>query len=44
MYGGRKDARRSRKNAQIIIQECIETAIEDGDPIPEPYLFNDVVV
>ncbi len=32
------------KNAQIIINEWIECAIEDGDPIPEPHLFNDVAV
>lgn len=32
------------KNAQIIINEWIECAIEDGDPIPEPHLFKDVAV
>lgn len=28
------------KNAEIIIQEWIETALEDGEEIPEPHLFN----
>ena len=32
------------KNAQVIIREWFECAIEDGDPIPEPHLFNDVAV
>lgn len=32
------------KNAQVIIQEWLECAIEDGDPIPEPNLFKDVAV
>lgn len=31
-------------NAQIIIQEWIECALEDGDPIPEPSLFNSIAV
>lgn len=31
-------------NAQIIIQEWIECALEDGDTIPEPSLFNSVAV
>jgi len=28
------------KNAEIIIQEWIETALEDGEEIPEPHLFS----
>ena len=32
------------ENAQVIINEWIECAIEDGDPIPEPHLFNDIAV
>lgn len=28
------------ENAEIIIQEWIECALEDGEPIPEPSLFN----
>lgn len=27
-------------NAEIIISEWIETALEDGETIPEPNLFN----
>ncbi len=30
------------KNAEIIIREWIECALEDGDPIPEPSLFKGV--
>lgn len=32
------------KNAEVIIAEWIECALEDGDPIPEPHLFNSMVV
>lgn len=32
------------KNAQVVIQEWLECAIEDGDPIPEPHLFKDIAV
>ena len=32
------------KNTQIIIQEWIETALEDGEEIPEPHLFSGEVV
>lgn len=32
------------KNAEIIIQEWIESALEDGAVIPEPSLFNNVAV
>lgn len=32
------------KNAQIIIEEWIECALEDGDPIPEPHLFDSMAV
>lgn len=32
------------ENAEIIIQEWIETALEDGEEIPKPHLFNDKVV
>lgn len=32
------------ENAQIIIQEWIETALEDGEEIPKPHLFNNEVV
>ena len=28
------------ENAQVIIAEWIETALEDGETIPEPNLFN----
>lgn len=28
------------KNAEIIIREWIETALEDGEEIPEPNLFS----
>lgn len=28
------------KNTQVIIQEWIETALEDGEKIPEPTLYN----
>lgn len=28
------------KNAQVIIQEWIETALEDGEEIPKPNLFS----
>lgn len=31
------------KNAEVIIQEWIECALEDGDPIPEPSFFNPAV-
>lgn len=30
------------KNAEIIIQEWIETALEDGETIPEPSLYSTV--
>lgn len=32
------------ENAEVIIQEWIECALEDGDTIPEPVLFNPAVV
>ena len=32
------------ENAEIIIREWIETAIEDGEEIPEPHLFGGKVV
>lgn len=32
------------KNAQVIIQEWIETALEDGEEIPKPALFTDITV
>lgn len=32
------------ENAQVIIQEWIETALEDGEAIPEPHLFHGVIV
>ena len=32
------------ENAEIIIQEWIETALEDGEEIPEPHLFSGEVV
>lgn len=32
------------KNTEIIIQEWIECALEDGEEIPKPHLFNDVAV
>lgn len=32
------------ENAEIVIQEWIETALEDGQEIPEPYLFSGEVV
>lgn len=32
------------KNTQVIIKEWIECALEDGDTIPEPHLFNDIPV
>lgn len=28
------------KNTEIIIQEWIETALEEGEEIPEPHLFS----
>ena len=28
------------KNTEIIIQEWIETALEEGEKIPEPHLFS----
>lgn len=28
------------KNTEIIIQEWLETALEDGEEIPEPHLFS----
>ena len=31
------------KNAEIIIQEWIECALEDGDPIPKPSFFNPAI-
>lgn len=31
------------KNAEIIIQEWIECAVEDGEEIPKPKLFNGVM-
>ena len=32
------------ENAQVIIQEWIETALEDGEEIPEPHLFSGEIV
>ncbi len=32
------------ENAQIIIQEWIETALEDGEEIPEPHLYSSTSV
>lgn len=32
------------KNAEIIIQEWIECALEGGEKIPEPSLFNEMSV
>lgn len=32
------------KEIEIAKELWIETAFEDGDPIPEPHLFNDVSV
>ena len=32
------------ENAEIIIQEWIETALEDGEEIPEPHLYNAALV
>ena len=32
------------ENAEIIIQEWIETALEDGETIPEPHLFSGKIV
>ena len=32
------------KEAQTVIELWIETALEDGETIPEPHLFKDVVV
>lgn len=32
------------KNAEVIIQEWIECAMEEGQPVPEPHLFSDIVV
>lgn len=32
------------KNAEVIIEEWIECALEDGDPIPEPHLFDSMAV
>lgn len=32
------------KQAQIVIDLWIESALEDGEEIPEPHLFSDVVV
>ena len=32
------------KNAEIIIQEWIECAMEDGEKIPEPNLFSSISV
>lgn len=32
------------KNAEVIIQEWIESALEDGETIPEPSLFNSAAV
>lgn len=31
------------KNAEVIIQEWIECALEDGEEIPEPKLFSGVM-
>ena len=31
------------ENAQVIIQEWIEAALEDGEAIPEPHLFSRVM-
>ncbi len=38
-----KTPQKAVENAQVIIQEWIECALEDGDPIPEPHLFSDVM-
>jgi len=32
------------KEAQTVIELWIETALEDGETIPEPHLFKDVTV
>lgn len=32
------------KEAQTVIELWIETALEDGETIPEPHLFKDVAV
>ncbi len=32
------------KNAEVIIQEWIECALEDGEEIPEPHLFSGAVI
>ena len=32
------------ENAETIIQEWIETALEDGEEIPEPHLFSGKMV
>lgn len=32
------------ENAEIIIQEWIEAALEDGEEIPEPHLFSSIAV
>lgn len=32
------------KEAQTVIELWIETALEDGETIPEPHLFNDIAV
>lgn len=31
------------ENAQVIISEWIETALMDGETIPEPHLFNSAI-
>ncbi|MDE7205972.1 MAG: type II toxin-antitoxin system HicB family antitoxin [Lachnospiraceae bacterium] len=35
-----KTPEEAAKNAEIIIQEWIETALADGEEIPEPHLFS----
>lgn len=32
------------ENAEVIIQEWIESALADGETIPEPHLFNGIAV
>lgn len=32
------------KNAEVIIQEWLECAMEEGREIPEPHFFSDVVI
>lgn len=39
-----KTPEEAMRNAEIIIQEWIECAMEEGQPVPEPNLFSDVTV